>query len=127
VITSKAAATIWRGVEAAFTHLRTSGYDLNLLTALAAEEVPDFVTDAFRSDYWKAQATFFTFSNGRWFKDRDADVAGVVLAELKASTPIEVGQELLRRFANAARSEFVRLAQPLPWARNRTMRALPFE
>ena len=50
-----------------------------------------------------------------------------MLAELKASTPIEGCQELLRRFANAARSEFVRLARPLPWARNRTMRALPFE
>lgn len=124
MITAKSAATIWRGVEAAFTQLRPRGYDADLLTALAAEEVPDLVTDAFRSgDYWKAQAAFLSFHGGRWFRDLDGGVAVALLTHLKASTA-EGGEELLRRFANAARGQFIRVAHPL-MSGSRTLRMFP--
>jgi len=113
VITSKAAAVIWRGLEAAFVHLRQSGHDANLLTALAAEEVPEQITAAFRLTYWDAHDTFFKLPSGRWFLEEDRLAAEAVLADLNACSPTEGGQELLRRFANAARNEYVRLAGSL--------------
>jgi len=128
VITAKAAATIWRAVETAFHNLRQAGYDADLLTALAAEEVPEIVTEAFRSGkYWKAHTAFFTFHNGRWFIERDTDIAVAVLSELKASTAVEGGQELLRRFATSARSAFARKARPPTSSQNQSLRPLPLE
>jgi hypothetical protein len=127
VITSKAAAGIWRSVEAAFPGLRQHGYNADLLTALAGEDVPDMVAGFFRSgDYWKAHAAFFAFRNGV-FLQRNVVLAMAVLAELEVTTEAEGGEELLRRFANAARSEFFRRAGPIPWAPGRTVQTLPFE
>jgi hypothetical protein len=113
VITSKAAAEIWRGIEAAFVGLRPHGYDADLLTALAGQGVPSAVIAAFRSNFWVAQETFFKFGNGRWFADADSTVAAQVMRELGETSEVEAGQELLRRFANATRSEYLRRAGPL--------------